>query len=111
MQFFVMLKTLIKNLTSKPATVKFPFAPAQFKERTRGQVLIDISKCNFCGLCQRKCPTAAITVVKAEKKWSIKRMQCIFCGNCVDTCMKDALKLDNKYTTPDARKLEETFNA
>jgi ech hydrogenase subunit F len=106
-----MLKTLVKNLASKPATVKFPFAPAQFKERTRGQVLIDTSTCIYCGLCQRKCPTAAITVVRAEKKWSIKRMQCITCGNCVDACSKDSLKLDNKYTTPGVKRLEETFNA
>jgi ech hydrogenase subunit F len=111
MHFFVMLKTLGKNLFSKPATVKFPFAPREFTPGSRGKVLIDTSTCIFCGLCQRKCPTAAINVVRTEKKWSIKRMQCISCSNCVDSCPKDSLKLDNKYTTPGLKKLEETFNA
>ncbi|NLD98872.1 MAG: NADH-quinone oxidoreductase subunit 9 [Bacteroidetes bacterium ADurb.Bin408] len=111
MQFFVMAKTLVKNLFSKPATVKFPFEPRQFPEGSRGQVLIDTSTCIFCGLCQRKCPTSAITVIRAEKKWSIKRMQCISCGACVDGCPKDSLKLDTKYTTPDTKKQEDTYNA
>ncbi len=111
MHFFVMLKTLVKNLFSKPATVKFPFAPREFPQGSRGQVVIDTSTCIFCGLCQRKCPTAAITVVRTEKKWSIKRMGCISCSNCVDVCPKDSLKLDTKYTTPGFQKLEETYNA
>lgn len=111
MHFFVMFKTLVKNLFSKPATVQFPFAPREFPQGSRGQVVIDTSTCIFCGLCQRKCPTAALTVVRTEKKWSIKRMQCISCGACVDVCPKDSLKLDTKYTTPGIKKIEETYNA
>jgi ech hydrogenase subunit F len=111
MHFFVMLKTLFKNFFSKPATVKFPFEPREYPEGSRGQVVIDTSTCIFCGLCQRKCPTAAITVVRAEKRWSIKRMQCISCGACVDACPKDSLKLDTKYYTPDVMKTEDTYNA
>jgi len=111
MRFFVMLKTLVKNLFSKPVTEKFPFGPREFPAGSRGQVVIDTSTCIFCGLCQRKCPTAAITVTRAEKNWSIKRMQCIACGACVDACPKDALKLDSKYFTPDVTKREDTYNA
>lgn len=111
MQFFVILKTLVKSFISKPATVKFPFEPRQFPEGSRGQVIIDISTCIFCGLCQKKCPTSAITVDRSTKNWSIKRMQCISCGNCVDACNKNSLQLDTKYTAPDIKKQEDTYHA
>lgn len=108
---FVIFKTLIKSFFTKPATVKFPFEPRQFVTGSRGQVLIDTSSCIFCGLCQRKCPTAAIAVSRADKKWTIKRMQCISCGACVEACPKDSLKLDTKYFSPDLTKQENTYNA
>jgi ech hydrogenase subunit F len=111
MQFFVIIKTLIKSLFSKPATIKFPFGPCKFPEGSRGQVVIDVKTCIFCGICQRKCPTAALLVDRTAKKWVIKRMQCISCGACVEVCPKKCLKLDTKYTTPEFKKQEDTYNA
>jgi ech hydrogenase subunit F len=111
MQFFVNISTLVKNLFSKPATVKFPFAPREYPAGSRGQVVIDTQTCIFCGLCQRKCPTSALVVARAEKKWTIKRMQCISCGACVDVCPKKSLKLDTQYSSPDVKKQEDTYNA
>ncbi|EKD26901.1 MAG: hypothetical protein ACD_79C00972G0007 [uncultured bacterium] len=110
MKFFSMTKIVIKNLFSKPATVKFPFGPApEPYAGTRGKINIDISACIFCGICQKKCPTQAINVVKADKKWSINRLRCITCNACVDVCPKKCLVMGNKYTTPGALKIDEIF--
>ena len=111
MQFFVIIKTLVKSLFSKPATVKFPFAPRTYPAGSRGAVAIDIKTCIFCGICARKCPTNAIAVDRTAKKWAIKRMQCISCGGGVEGCSKKCLKLDTQYSTPAAKKQEDTYNA
>lgn len=109
MSLFSMVKISIRNLFSKPATRPYPFAPRTYFENTRGQVTIAIEKCIFCGICQRKCPTDAIAVEKAEKKWTIDRFACIACGNCIDNCPKDCLANKNQYTAPSARKFKDNF--
>jgi len=110
MPFFRMTKTILKSLFSKPVTVKYPFgSPRVYHTNTRGKVLIEVQNCIFCGICQRKCPTAAIIVTKADKKWAINRLRCISCGACVDVCPKKCLKLDTQYTPVQTVRTEESF--
>jgi len=109
MPFFRMTKTVLMSLFKRPATVKYPFAPRTYYANTRGKVLIEVNNCIFCGICQRKCPTAAITVAKADKRWVINRLRCISCGACVDACPKKCLKLDTQYTPVQTAKSEESF--
>lgn len=109
MAFFVMIKTAIKSLFGKPATIKYPFGPRRPNyKNTRGRIAIDISECIFCGLCQKKCPTAAISVDKTEKKWTIDRLRCISCGSCVENCPRKCLSMQNDYSKPVTGKEEET---
>lgn len=100
MSFFSMKKTVIGSLFKKPATARYPFAPRDYHKNTRGKISIDISQCIFCGMCQRKCPTAAILVTKSDKHWEIDRLRCIACGYCVEVCPKKCLKMENKYSLP-----------
>ena len=100
MALFCMAKTVLKSLFKKSATVKYPFAPQQYHKNTRGKISNDISRCIFCGLCQRKCPTFAISVSKDEKKWAISRLHCMTCGYCVEVCPKKCLAMENCYTEP-----------
>lgn len=102
-------KTALRNLFSKPVTENYPAVPRTYPERTRGHVVIDIDNCIFCGMCSRKCPTGAITVIRAEKKWSIQRMSCIQCRSCVDNCPKKCLSMGQTYTTPASQKRVDTF--
>ncbi|MFC2149619.1 4Fe-4S dicluster domain-containing protein [Candidatus Auribacterota bacterium] len=105
MSFFSMTKTVIKSMTRRPATRKFPFAPQRTPyDNTRGSISNDTANCVFCGLCQIKCPTNAIIVDRKEKKWDIDRLRCIVCGCCVEHCPKKCLKMENEYTKPSIRK-------
>lgn len=109
MQFFLMAKTILKSLFKKPATVKYPFGQKVLSEFARGSIYIDISKCIFCGVCQKKCPTGAITVAREEKTWNIARLKCITCGYCVDVCPKKCLRMSNLYTEPMLTKHEDLY--
>ena len=90
----------LKNLFSKPVTSNYPFEPASYPERSRGHIEIDINKCILCGICMRKCPSGAITVDRAGKTWSIERMGCVQCENCVGACPKKCLSIQPGYTAP-----------
>lgn len=100
----------LKNLFSKPATSNYPFEPAKYPERSRGHIEIDIDNCIMCGMCQRKCPSNAITVDKATRTWSIERMGCVQCENCVAGCPKKCLSINPGYTEPSAEKTVDSFS-
>ena len=84
--------TFIKSGT-KPKIVQIirPVAPSS--------VSIEIDKCIFCGICQKRCPTDAIVVNTASKAWLINRLRCIACSACVDACPKKCLAMENMYST------------
>ncbi|HEY9063150.1 MAG TPA: 4Fe-4S dicluster domain-containing protein [Pseudobacteroides sp.] len=97
---FDMLGSIIKNLTSKPATRKYPFEKRQAFKDSRGQISgIEIDQCIFCGICQRKCPADALAVSKADKSWEIDQFRCIICGVCVEVCPKKCINMEDEYKT------------
>ena len=109
MSFFSMTKTLMKNLFHGPYTVSYPVKQKEKYDRTRGKIEIDIDNCIFCSMCQKRCPTGALTVDKANSSWSIERFSCIQCGYCSDVCPKKCLRMDNSYTTPSQTKSRDEF--
>lgn len=95
-----MMRTTLKNLVSKPATRKYPAEPVLLPEGERGRVVYDMSKCIFCGLCEKRCPTNAITMDKPNKRQSVSRAKCIACGVCVESCPTDAIQMRPEYSPP-----------
>ena len=102
-------KTIIKNLFSRPATRLYPFVKNSFTDRTRGNVVIDINACIFCGICEKKCPSGALKVVKDNKSWAINRFGCIQCSSCVELCPKKCLSMNKEYTAPSEYKTVDVF--
>ena len=109
LKFLPFAGTALKNLFSKPVTTSYPFAPAQYPERMRGHIEIDIENCISCGICARSCPPGALTVDRAAGTWTIQRFDCVQCGNCVNVCPKKCLKMAPGYTTPDTTRRSDTF--
>lgn len=102
-------KVIARSALSKYATRLYPFEKRPAYAATRGHIANDIKACIFCSLCQKKCPTHAITVDKAQKLWSIDRMKCIQCGACVDACPKKCLTMESTYAPAAPTKEIETI--
>jgi formate hydrogenlyase subunit 6/NADH:ubiquinone oxidoreductase subunit I len=84
---FDFLGNVLKNVLSKPATRLYPYEKRPPMKDTRGSLgEININTCIFCGLCERKCPSNAITVNKVERSWELNRLKCIVCNLCVEAC-------------------------
>ncbi len=110
MPFFVIAKTVLKSLCRLPATRRYPFGTKRPDyPNTRGRINQVIAQCIFCGLCQLKCPAAAISVKKTDKQWSIDRLRCVTCGYCVEVCPKKCLAMENGYSRPVTNKSEDTY--
>ena len=106
---FTLAGRMLKNLFRRPATTQYPFEPADYPERMRGHVRIEIGDCISCGLCMRSCPSDAIAVDRKAGTWTIERFDCVQCGSCVSVCPKKFLFMEKGYTEPDSVKKSETF--
>ena len=88
-----MVPRALRNLVSKPATRRYPAEIRPRFDGARGTVEFDVETCNFCMLCARRCPAAAITVSREDRHWAIEQLTCIACGVCVDVCNKNSLSM------------------
>ena len=91
----------IKNLFQKPATQVHQFGEDGIQKGYRGRLLYDPTTCINCVMCERDCPTGAITIKNAGTKEE-KQMhaylnlgRCVFCCQCVDTCPKKSLSFSS----------------
>jgi formate hydrogenlyase subunit 6/NADH:ubiquinone oxidoreductase subunit I len=60
-------------------------------------------------MCQKKCPTRALTLIKEEKKWIRDPLRCISCGYCVECCPKKCLFLERDYQVPTTNRETEVY--
>ncbi len=109
MKIFNLAGTVLKSLTHPAATRLYPFVPRVYEPKTRGHIEIDIEKCILCGICDRRCPTQAISVTKAERSWSIERLRCIQCNSCVELCPTKCLSMGTAYTDPSFGSVRDSF--
>ena len=98
------LREVVSNLISKPATINYPVVSTQVPPGFRGILSFDVNKCLGCGSCARVCPTGTITMVPSEKTRLKKApffelSKCIFCGSCVDICPTKAIQFTPNYHT------------
>lgn len=111
MSLFKMSTIILNNFFKKPYTKMYPIKKWVPFKNTRGSIQIEIDKCIFCGICQKRCPAQAIVVNKPGKQWEINRFRCIMCNYCAEVCPKKCLSMDQIYTAPESTKHTDTFTA
>ncbi len=109
MAYFKMSKLALKWALKKPATTQYPFEPRKPVAGSRGKLVFTKDNCVYCNVCAKKCPTGAIVVNRANKKWAIHRLRCISCGYCVEACPKDSLALEGNHGAPTVTRDLESF--
>jgi len=96
-----MVPLMLGMFIKKADTSQYPAVHAHVADRFRGMLAFDAELCVGCKLCQKVCPTDALMIEKVEnpeeaegKRFTavVQLDKCIFCGQCVDTCNKKALK-------------------
>lgn len=105
---FKLGKMTLGSMFKKPETIQYPTQTRFVPEGLKGHISIEIEKCILCGICQKKCPAAAIEVDKPQETWSINRFRCVQCGSCVRECPKNCLHMETTYASPAAKKFVET---
>jgi ferredoxin len=86
---------LIKNLKTKPLTLRLP-EETSYPKDFRGPVKIDVKKCIGCGMCAYVCPSYAVRVTEHEDscEWRYLPGNCTFCGRCMTVCPAQALHME-----------------
>jgi len=90
---------VLGSVFKKPATVLYPAEKTVKPPRLRGRITFFPEKCIGCKLCMKDCPANAIFITKVGEKQfecDIRLDRCVYCAQCVDSCMKKALEV-----TPD----------
>ncbi|WP_457754845.1 4Fe-4S dicluster domain-containing protein [Thermovibrio ammonificans] len=100
-----MVVQTIKNLFSKPVTVKYPQEPSPPPPNYRGLIVYKEELCIFCTKCELVCPPGAIRFTYSEdgsKKFHYNPYLCIYCGECVRACPKEGCLTQVEETAPPA---------
>jgi ech hydrogenase subunit F len=100
MGYFEMSKLALKWALRKPPTSRYPFEPRNPIAGSRGQLVFTKDNCVYCNICAKKCPTGALLVNRAQKKWAIDRLRCITCSYCVEACPKKSLAMVEGHGSP-----------
>lgn len=95
-----MLKQVLDSIFIKPATTKYPLQKKEMPDKFRGKLKFYPERCIGCKLCMRDCPSNAINIKKVGDKQFVAEIdlgKCIYCAQCVDSCLKKALETTKEF--------------
>jgi formate hydrogenlyase subunit 6/NADH:ubiquinone oxidoreductase subunit I len=110
MPYFEMARLALKWALTKPPTTQYPFEARRAIAGSRGQLIFTRDNCVYCTACAKKCPTGALIVDRAQKRFILDRLRCISCACCVEICPKDSLSLSTGHGSPALKKESETYS-
>ena len=97
---FKLGKMTLGGLFKKPETLMYPVETKTPPAGLKGHVVNDVDRCILCGICQKRCPCAAIVVDKPARTWTIDRFRCVQCGQ---VRAYGSLSLDKSVHEPNER--------
>ncbi len=97
-----LLSHIVHSLFRRPVTRAYPFVRREPCAGSRGHLEIEIEKCSFCGMCQKRCPSGALAVSRAPKSWTLDPYACIVCNYCVEVCPRKCLAMSPVHRPPSA---------
>lgn len=115
----------VRELFKPVVTEQYPHYVPVMKPRFRGHVELIKNEetgqpnCVVCGMCQRACPSACITVAgekpegakkKVLTKYILDFTKCSLCGSCVESCNFNALEFSKEYNLASTRKEDYIFD-
>ena len=109
-------RQLLRSLLKKPATLNYPSERSGMPQGFRGKIKFFPEHCIGCKMCMRDCPSGAINIKQVGEKQfeaEIDLGKCIYCGQCVDSCLKKALEYTPEFELAQLErgKLKVVFNA
>lgn len=111
-----MTAEVLPALFQRPATELYPLVRPRLPSGFRGKIGFSAERCTGCRLCERDCPSNAISIVEVGKKRfraEVDLSRCIYCAQCVDSCRRGAIQLgsDFELAALDRGKLRLVFDA
>ena len=96
----VMTGEVFRNLLRKPATERYPSVKPAMPRGFRGRIGFSPDKCTGCKLCERDCPSDAISMVKVGQNTfqaQVDLSKCIYCGQCAESCRRGAIDITQEF--------------
>jgi len=121
---FIGMGVTYREFFKPTVTVQYPYETLTMTEKYRGHIeLIENEEgkpsCVVCGLCQRACPSACITLAgekpegekkKVLTKYILDFTRCSLCGSCVESCNFNAIQFSKEYNLASTRREDFIFD-